>query len=97
MIHKRNNLSEIARAADAAGLSYGRYVAQERAKRTPHRKPPANYLSINDRKKHGIGTPIYCGTTTITKALPYDCPRTVDRLIETHIAYLPALPKGEKT
>ena len=78
MRRRKNKLMPIAREAKAAGLSYGQYVASGRAKRS---KIPANYLSVNDRKRLGIETPIYCGKTTIEAALPLDCPRRTELII----------------
>lgn len=85
MKRRTTNLTLILREASAAGLSYGQYVARENAKRGFRKPLPKDYLSINDRKRLGIETPIYCGTTTIEAGLVFDCPKTVDNIIETHI------------
>lgn len=78
MRYKKDKFTDILREAGAAGLSYGQYVARGRAKRS---KIPANYLSVNDRKRLGIETPVYCGKTTIEAALPLDCPRRTEMII----------------
>lgn len=56
-----NDITRIVRLAEAEGLSYGRYVAQERAIRT-QRRPPI----LDTAKPRGI--------STIQAALRVDCP-----------------------
>ena len=75
MKRKKDNLRFTGREAMAAGLSYGQYIAREYTKRNQRKMLPKDYISINDRKRLGISTPIYCGKTTIEAALPLDCPR----------------------
>lgn len=59
---RQNDITRIVRRAEAEGLSYGRYVAQERAIRT-QRKIPV----LDIAKPRGI--------STIQAALQIDCPR----------------------
>ena len=59
---RQNDITRIVRRAEAEGLSYGRYVAQERAIRA-QRKIPV----LDIAKPRGI--------STIQAALPIDCPR----------------------
>lgn len=74
MRYKNDKFTEILREAGAAGLNYGKYVALELMKRTQRKPIPKECISINDRKRLKIGTPIYCGTSTLAAALWQDCP-----------------------
>lgn len=64
---RRNEIDRIVRRAEAEGLSYGRYVAQERAIRTQRRAP-----MLDTVKPRGI--------STIQAALQIDCPRLSARI-----------------
>lgn len=65
---RQNDITRIVRRAEAEGLSYGRYVAQERAIRTQHRVPALDIV-----KPRGI--------STIQAALQVDCPRLCARVV----------------
>ena len=58
---RQNDITRIVRRAEAEGLSYGRYVAQERAIRTQRKLP-----ILDTAKPRGI--------STIQAALRVDCP-----------------------
>lgn len=75
MRYKKDKFTGILRQAGAAGLSYGQYVAKELTKLQKRKPIPKDFISINDRKRLKIGTPIYCGTSTLTAAFWQDCPR----------------------
>lgn len=64
---RQNDITRIVRRAEADGLSYGRYVAQERAIRTQRKIPVLDIV-----KPRGI--------STIQAALPIDCPRLCARI-----------------
>lgn len=82
MRYKKDKFTEILREAGAAGLSYGQYVSRELMKFHPRKPAPKNCISINDRKRLKIGTPIYCGTSTVAAALWLDCPRAAGAIVD---------------
>lgn len=92
MRYKKDKFTNILRQAEAAGLSYGQYVARELTKRTQRRPIPKDCISINDRKRLKIGTPIYCGTSTIAAAIWQDCPRAAGVIVGRASELLPKAP-----
>lgn len=75
MRYKKDKFTDILRQAGAAGLSYGQYVARELMRCTQRKPIPKDCISINDRKRLKVGTPINCGTSTVAAALWQDCPQ----------------------
>ncbi|MCM1276019.1 MAG: hypothetical protein NC299_11770 [Lachnospiraceae bacterium] len=73
--HKNGKIAKILRQAEAAGLTYGQFVAKEYHGRTKRRPIPKNCISINDRKKHKINAPLYLRNRTLSEALWLDCPK----------------------
>lgn len=72
-------LNLIIAAADASGMSYGKFVAHEYEKRAPAPTVPKTHISINQRKQYKISLPIYEGETTLQAAARYDFPRYLAR------------------
>lgn len=67
---RQNDITRIVRRAEAEGLSYGRYVAQERAIRTQRR-----VSALDTVKPRGI--------STIQAALQVDCPRLCAKVVHS--------------
>ncbi len=72
---KNKELDIIVRKADEAGLSYGKYVAQEREKLIKRKIIPKEYISHNERQRLGILKPIYSGKSTLDYGAVIDFPR----------------------
>lgn len=79
MKHRRNNLTEMIHLSIVEGLSYGQYVSKEFNLRTERKPIPANYISINERKQHGINLPLYTGKTTLQAAARIDFEQTLKK------------------
>lgn len=67
-------IAEVVRKSEAAGLSYGQYVARERERQLKHKLAPKSYTSINERDRNEIPEPIYDGIPTRAYGAAIDYP-----------------------